>query len=175
MKNKTTGIILAAVLCVCACTSETERTAATTQEQAIAAYVAAQDTATVTLVARNDSYRLIFRPGAEPAAEAGDYVYFRYVGYVFDKTKTGGKGMPFDTNIADTLGLPRQAADHGKGIVGLGRFLRGLDNGLQGMTTGEQAQILFAASQGFGNTSQGLVPPLSALLYEVEMIYIIKQ
>jgi FKBP-type peptidyl-prolyl cis-trans isomerase FkpA len=69
----------------------------------------------------------------------------------------------------DTLGYK---PDKGQGVVGIGQYIPGLDNGLLGMQTGEKAEIIFPAAQGFGGVAVGLVPPLSALLFEVEMIRI---
>ncbi|MDR3132617.1 MAG: FKBP-type peptidyl-prolyl cis-trans isomerase [Prevotellaceae bacterium] len=163
-----------ALLCIlsllCACTSEVERLAVSNQEQAINNYISKQMDAdeTIQLVANNGSYRLIKTPGNAPEAAAGDSVRFYYIAYVFSQ----GKGMAFDTN-RDTLGFtPR--IDNGQGVVGTGQYIPGLDNGLTGMKTGEKAEVIFPASQGFGNRSVGVVPPLSALLFEVEMIRVKK-
>jgi hypothetical protein len=156
---------------LCACTSEVERLAVSNQEQAINNYITTQITAdsTIQMVANNGSYRLIKTPGNVPEAAAGDSVSFFYIAYVFSR----GKGMAFDTN-RDTLGFHRDTlgykADNGKGIVGVGQYIPGLDNGLLGMKTGEKAEIIFPAAQGFGGVAVGLVPPLSALLFEVEMV-----
>jgi hypothetical protein len=158
---------------LCACTSEVERLAVSNQEQDINNYISAQITAdtTIRLVANNGSYRLIRTPGNAPEAAAGDSVRFYYIAYVFSKSK----GIAFDTN-RDTLGFHRDTvgykADNGQGIVGIGQYIPGLDNGLIGMKTGEKAEIIFPAAQGFGGVAVGLVPPLSALLFEVEMVSI---
>ena len=158
---------------LCACTSEVERLAVSNQEQDINNYISAQMTAdtTIRMVANNGSYRLIRTPGNVPEAAAGDSVRFYYVAYVF--SKGNGKGMAFDTN-RDTLGFYRDTlgykVDNGQGIVGIGQYIPGLDNGLTGMKTGEKAEIIFPAAQGFGGVAVGLVPPLSALLFEVEMV-----
>ncbi|MDR2358705.1 MAG: FKBP-type peptidyl-prolyl cis-trans isomerase [Prevotellaceae bacterium] len=159
-------IILFVLCSLCACTSEVERLAVSNQEQAINNYISTQMTAdtTIRMVANNGSYRLIITPGNAPEAAAGDSVRFYYIAYVFSK----GKGMVFDTN-RDTLGFLPQV-DNGQGVVGIGQYIPGLDNGLTGMKTGEKAELIFPASQGFGNMAVGLVPPLSALLFEVEMV-----
>ncbi|MDR3350931.1 MAG: FKBP-type peptidyl-prolyl cis-trans isomerase [Prevotellaceae bacterium] len=160
-------ILLFTVSSLCACTSEVERAAVSNQEQAINNYISAQMKAdtTIRMVANNGSYRLVKTSGHAPAAAAGDSVKFYYIAYVF---ATNGKGMAFDTN-RDTLGFtPR--VDNGRGVVGVGQYIPGLDNGLTGMQTGEKAELIFPAAQGFGDVAVGLVPPLSALLFEVEMI-----
>jgi peptidylprolyl isomerase len=168
---KKTAIIAAACL-LCACTTEKEREAVNTQAQAIDNYINKQmaDTSLhATLVVNNNSYRLIYTAGAAPTARTGDSVYFVYIGYIF----SNGNKTPFDTNL-DTLGFT-PAYRNGNGIVGVGQYIPGLDNGLNGMQTGEKAEILFPASEGYGNATVGLVPPLSALLFDVEMIKIVNQ
>ena len=162
------SIILFTLCSLCACTSEVERLAVSNQEQAINNYISEQMAAdtTIRMVANNGSYRLIKTPGNAPEAAAGDSVRFYYIAYVFSK----GKGIAFDTN-RDTLGFVSRV-DNGQGIVGTGQYIPGLDNGLIGMKTGEKAELIFPASQGFGNVAVGLAPPLSALLFEVEMVRI---
>ncbi|MDR1405745.1 MAG: FKBP-type peptidyl-prolyl cis-trans isomerase [Prevotellaceae bacterium] len=169
------SVIILVLSSLVACTSEVERLAVSNQEQAINNYISAQMAAdtSVRMVANNGSYRLIRMPGSAPEAAAGDSVRFYYIAYVF----SNGKGMVFDTNRdtlgfkADTLGLK---TDGGIGVVGAGHYIPGLDNGLTGMKTGEKAELIFPAAQGFGNVTVGLVPPLSALLFEIEMIQINK-
>jgi FKBP-type peptidyl-prolyl cis-trans isomerase len=165
-------VIIAAAFFVAACQSEMEREQVAAQELAIENYVTqcmADTSLHATLERNNGSYRLIFAAGTEPAAEAGDRVAFEYIGYIFSR----GSKVPFDTN-RDTLGF-RPQYNGGSGTVGAGQFLPGLDDGLRGMKTGEKAEILFSSTYGYGNTSVGLVPPLSALLFEVEMKEVIKQ
>ncbi len=153
-----------------ACESEAERQAASEQEQAIDRYIVNQMAAdtTIVLVAAQNTYRLIMQKGEAPAVARGDSVSFLYTGYIF----SNGKGAAFDSN-KDTLGFS-SAVNNGKGIAGVGHYIRGLDNGLVGMEAGEKAQIIFAASQGFENNSVGIVPPLSPLLYEVEIVEVKK-
>ncbi|MDR0581813.1 MAG: FKBP-type peptidyl-prolyl cis-trans isomerase [Prevotellaceae bacterium] len=160
------SVILFILCSLCACTSEVERLAVSNQEEAINSYISAQMTAdtSIRMVAHNGSYRLIKTPGNAPEAAAGDSVRFYYIAYVFSR----GKGTVFDTN-RDTLGFVSRI-DNGRGIVGIGQYIPGLDNGLMGMKTGEKAELIFPASQGFGNAAVGLVPPLSALLFDVEMV-----
>ncbi|MDR1681600.1 MAG: FKBP-type peptidyl-prolyl cis-trans isomerase [Prevotellaceae bacterium] len=162
-------VLITAICLLGSCRSETEREAENTQAQAIDNYVNRQlaDTSLhASLVINNATYRLIYKPGTGTAAGTGDSVYFSYIAYIFANS---GAKTPFDTN-RDTLGFTPPLHDNGKGIVGIDRYLPGLDDGLRGMQTGEQAEILFPASAGYGNTAVGAVPPLSALLFEVNMI-----
>lgn len=155
---------------LCACQAETERTAVNTQMQEIDSYINRQlaDTSLhATLVVNNNTCRLIYTPGTAPTAGKGDSVYFSYIGYIF----ASGRKTPFDTN-RDTLGFS-PTYNNGRGIVGIGHYIPGLDDGLSGMQTGEKAEILFPASEGYGNAAVGAVPPLSSLLFEVEMTKVV--
>ncbi len=164
------AIALCALL-FAACQTEAERTALDTQEVAIDNYITAQIAAdtTRTLVVNDGSYRLVLQAGNGAAAAVGDSVYFWYVAYVF----SNGKGMAFDTNLPDESLHPSE--NNGKGVLGVKHFIPGLDKGLQGMQLGEHAEIIFPATQGYGSDIVGLVPKLSALLFEVEIIKIVKQ
>jgi len=162
-------LFIVSAFCLYACQSEAERESITSQEQAIANYVARYDNIdTVRLVVNSNAYRLVFKEGVAPATDAGDMVEFNYVGYIF----SSGKGVAFDSNM-DTLGFTPQY-DNGRGRISRGEFISGLDKGLTGMKSGEKAQILFSAAEGFGNVPVGNVPALSALLFEVEIKKITK-
>ncbi|MDR2362614.1 MAG: FKBP-type peptidyl-prolyl cis-trans isomerase [Prevotellaceae bacterium] len=163
-------VIIIYICALCACQAETEQKAANTQMQDIDSYINRQlaDTSLhATLVVNNNTYRLIYTSGTAPTAGRGDSVYFSYIGYIF----ASNRKTPFDTN-RDTLGFT-PIHNNGIGIVGVGHYIAGLDNGLSGMQTGEKAEILFPASEGYGNTTVGTVPPLSALLFEVEMTKVV--
>lgn len=51
--------------------------------------------------------------------------------------------------------------------VGSGKLIAGLDRGLQRMALGEQALLLFPFTLGYGKEYVGLVPPQSALIFNV--------
>jgi FKBP-type peptidyl-prolyl cis-trans isomerase len=56
--------------------------------------------------------------------------------------------------------------------VGSGKLIAGLDRGLQRMALGEQASLLFPFTLGYGKEYVGLVPPQSALRFDVLVIEI---
>ena len=154
------------------CQSEMEKDAAATQEENIKNYITWQlssDT-TITLVTNNHSYRLIKEKGQGNEIAFGDSISFAYIGYIFS---SNGNHTRFDTNI-DTLGF-MPTINNGKGIFYSGRYISGLENGLLGMKEGEKSQIIFSSSQGYGNNAVGLVPPLSALVFDIKMITVKKQ
>jgi FKBP-type peptidyl-prolyl cis-trans isomerase 2 len=101
-------------------------------------------------------------------AEAGDSLVFDYAAYVFQS----GKGMFFATSLpdlAESMGVSRDPGEYVPQEIVLGRdkIVSGLEKGLSGVKEGEHCYVIFSARHGFGNTHTGVVPELSALMYEV--------
>lgn len=120
------------------------------------------------LVVNNGSSRVVINEGAGDSLMVGDSVFFDYAGYIFQS----GLGTLFDTNvetIADITGINiyNRGFDYGKAVVGRGMLIKGLDWGLLGAKSGEQAYIVFPTNLGFSNKDVGLVPKMSPLIYEV--------
>jgi len=120
------------------------------------------------LVINSGSTRLVISEGAGDTLAVGDSVTFDYAGYIFQS----GLGTLFDTNvesISEVLGVNiyNRGFDCGDCVLGRGKLIKGLDLGLIGAKKGEQAYIVFPADLGFGNSDIGLVPKMSALIYEV--------
>jgi FKBP-type peptidyl-prolyl cis-trans isomerase len=55
-------------------------------------------------------------------------------------------------------------------VVGEGKVIAGLDKGLQRMSQGEHGLLIFPFTQGYGKHQVGVVPPESALAFEVWII-----
>jgi len=175
-----TGLILLAglILTAISCTKEDRKLTLIRQEEAIDQFV--QSLTKDTVYYRNGVVRAVLTPGI-PAGDAdtlaqGDTVYFYYAGHIFSK----GKGELFYTN-SDSVALSynrNQGAEETQirtGVVGEGRFLRGLENGFPGMSPGEHAYIIFNAEYGFGNIKVGMVPAMSPLLFEIWIERIVKK
>jgi len=154
-----------------ACETEVERDAISRQEKAITDYLTQQlrDT-TIALVTNKGAHRLIMQSGVEPAVAFGDSISFQYIAYIFS---SGSSKVIFDTNIDALNFVPIN--NNGEGLMTSGKYIQGLENGLLGMKVGEKSQIIFSSSLGYGNNAIGIVPPLSALLFDVEMIKVKKQ
>lgn len=122
------------------------------QEQAIDAYISGNYPDNE-VVRNNGSNRIIISRDSSrtmPAVAKGDSVYIYYRGYVF-------------TNSPGTL----FAEDSAFVEVGNGSLIPGLDNGLIDAELGEEALILFTAKYGYYDESVGLVPSMSALMFDV--------
>jgi FKBP-type peptidyl-prolyl cis-trans isomerase len=97
------------------------------------------------------------REGTGPMAKPGQTVTLKYSG----KLESGAKF--YDT------------ADHGNGtvdvVVGAGRNIQGLDEGVPGMKVGEKRRLLIPGHMGYGAQGQkGVIPENATLAVEVELL-----
>ena len=101
----------------------------------------------------------ILKPGKGAKAKKGDTISAHYTGWL----KDGGK--KFDSS-----------RDRGKPItfkLGIGRVIKGWDEGLQGMKVGEQRQLIIPPKLGYGERGAGnVIPPNATLIFDVELVAI---
>ncbi|KAJ8101142.1 hypothetical protein POJ06DRAFT_281033 [Lipomyces tetrasporus] len=88
--------------------------------------------------------------------KVGDTVSMHYVGTLengkkFDSSRDRGK--PFDTKI------------------GVGRVIRGWDEGVPQLSLGEKARLTITGDYAYGSRGfPGLIPPNATLIFEVELL-----
>jgi len=145
------GLILIAVLTLFAmasCQGE-KLLILTTQEEQIDSYISKEfpDNEVLRLGGAN---RVIITPGNGPEAAIGDSIKFIYEAYVFK----GGKTGLFWGDSANV-------------VLGSAYLVEGLNLGMEGMRLGEQSLIIFSAKYGFYDQNTGIVPSMSALMYNV--------
>ncbi|MCL2727692.1 MAG: FKBP-type peptidyl-prolyl cis-trans isomerase [Bacteroidales bacterium] len=176
--------LCALVLC-CFCTGEDEKNQLASQSKSIddfirrdtsAAYSKNKDTVIV-VTNKRETNRIVWNPrmGDDTLAQ-GDTVVFAYVGRIF----SSGRGQVFATNIPqlidnETLSISIYPDDFGRNAVGVGRYIPGLDAGLKGMRSGEHASIVFTSQYGYGSKELSIIPRMSPLIFEVEVIDVIKK
>lgn len=152
MKFRGLLILTVALMAASSCESEKMITNAN-QEEAIEKYI------TETMqehqsVRYGNSTRIIIAAGdGENFVESGDNVTAVMDGRIF----SNGPGTSF---CYDTLSF----------IAGSGRFVAGLDPALVGASKGETSYIVFSTKYGFYDETVGVVPPMSPLLYIVEIL-----
>lgn len=88
---------------------------------------------------------------------AGDQVTAGIEGHIF----SNGPGAVF---VSDTLNF----------TAGSGQFMKGLDDGFIGAAKGEVSYVILTAKYGFYDDIVGIVPPMSPLLYKIEIFDIVK-
>ena len=87
-----------------------------------------------------------------------------YTGWLYDPSKPDQRGKQFDSSRErnQPLSVP----------VGSGRVIKGWEQGLPGMRVGGQRRLVIPPSLGYGgrDMGNGLIPPNSTLLFEVELL-----
>lgn len=93
--------------------------------------------------------------GTGPMATSGKTVGVHYTGWLSDGTK-------FDSSV-----------DRGKPIMfplGVGKVIRGWDEGIVGMKVGGKRQLRVPPSDGYGSRGAGKVPPNAVLIFDIQLL-----
>ncbi|KAJ5156779.1 hypothetical protein N7492_009582 [Penicillium capsulatum] len=99
----------------------------------------------------------------------GDVVAMHYTGCLYDQSQEANHfmGKKFDSSKNPGRGQPLSSA------IGVGRLIKGWDEGVPQMSLGEKAILTISADYGYGpNGFPGLIPPNSPLVFEVELVKI---
>ncbi|KAJ2904462.1 FK506 binding protein proline rotamase rapamycin-binding protein [Zalerion maritima] len=105
--------------------------------------------------------KTILKEGTGFSPVAGQSVVIEYTGWLKDPSKPEGKGNKFDSSV-------------GRGDfetpIGVGRVIRGWDEGVVTMKTGEIALLDISSDYAYGERGfTGHIPPNSDLLFQVEL------
>ena len=101
------------------------------------------------------------RVGTGADAAAGSVVTVNYTGWLYDASKTNGKGLQFDTSVG---GTPFSFT------LGFGQVITGWDRGLPGMKVGGLRRLVIPPSLGYGAVRYGPIPPDATLVFEIELV-----
>lgn len=188
-------ILLGAFLCLCvgSCVKEKLEVTYKKQETQIDSYLSKNNTAkrdstiinedgttrdttwtdTLRIVYNAGSARLVKKEGSGDGLTANGAVSFYYAGYIF-------KGSISTTNLfatnhqatAESSNFKLTDPDYSLFEVNMGdtEMLEGLRNGLIGVRSGEECEIVFSAKYGYGNKTFGIIPVNSALLYKIWVV-----
>jgi FKBP-type peptidyl-prolyl cis-trans isomerase len=139
------------------------------QEEKIETYIKAKRSKNPNMKLSNDGdVYYLYEPGDTTiSVSAGDSVYFYYAGTLVTDTM-----KYFDTNdkaLADALKLNTESRTFGPlgVIVGNNNLLTGLSIGLNMTHLGDRGEIIFNSDKGFGDKANGIIPPLSPLIFKV--------
>jgi FKBP-type peptidyl-prolyl cis-trans isomerase FkpA len=107
-------------------------------------------------------------PGKGDSARFRTAVLVDYTGWLYDGCKPDFKGAEFDSSSG------RQPLSF---MVGVGRVIRGWDEGVIGMKEGGKRLLIIPADKAYGSSGApgGKIPPNSALVFEVRLDHIILQ
>jgi FKBP-type peptidyl-prolyl cis-trans isomerase len=146
------------------------------QEERIEAYIKAKMSKNPALkLSQNNNVYYLYEPGDTTiSASEGDSVYFYYAATLVTDTL-----KYFDTNdraLANALKLnmPSEKFEPVKVIVGNNNLLPGLSTGLNMVHFNDFGEIIFNSDMGFGKKGNGIVPPLSPLIFKVVIVAVKK-
>lgn len=97
----------------------------------------------------------IVKMGTGESVKTGETVRAHYTGWLMDGTKFDSsvdRGEPFEVQI------------------GVGRVIKGWDQAIVGMKTGEVRRLYIPANLAYGERGVGPIPPNATLVFEVELI-----
>jgi FKBP-type peptidyl-prolyl cis-trans isomerase len=105
----------------------------------------------------------ILREGTGAVAESGQLAIVHYTGWLYDETAPDKRGAKFDSSV--------DRGEHFQFPLGAGRVIKGWDQGVVGMKEGEVRELTIAPDMAYGdrNVGNGLIPPGSTLIFEVEL------
>lgn len=102
--------------------------------------------------------------GVGDQALPGMIVIVHYTGWLHDPAAADGRGRKFDSSRdrKQPLSFP----------LGSGHVIRGWEQGVPGMKVGGVRRLLIPPALGFGGRSVGndVIPPNSALIFEIELL-----
>lgn len=106
-------------------------------------------------------YYVEHKKGTGPKPKAGDKVKVHYTGMLLDGTKFDSsvdRGQPFEFTL------------------GVGQVIRGWDEGIAMMNVGSEATFILPSHMAYGERGAGRdIPPFAPLVFEVELIDIVKE
>jgi len=104
--------------------------------------------------------------GKGKEATPGKTVVVHYTGWLQDEAARDKRGRKFDSSV----GRGEPFSFH----LGMGRVIRGWDEGVVGMKVGGKRRLVIPPDLGYGakGAGQGLIPPGATLVFDVELVEI---
>ena len=100
--------------------------------------------------------------GTGKVATKGKKIKVNYTGWLYDPTKTMGRGEQFDTSVG------REPFTF---TLGAGEVIKGWDEGFENMKVGGKRKLIIPAEMGYGANGAGnAIPPNKDLMFEVELL-----
>lgn len=88
-----------------------------------------------------------------------------YTGWVYDGCAKDFKGKQFDSNEGNAVPFGF--------LVGVGKVIKGWDEGLLGMKEGGKRLLIIPADKAYGERGAGgVIPPNAPLVFEVQLVQI---
>lgn len=108
-------------------------------------------------------YYVITSPGKGDNAKPGQNVKMNYLGKLLDGTK-------FDGNVDENF-QPVAGRDVLRFTLGIGRVIKGWDEGVQMLNPGARGILFIPSVLGYGSRGAGnVIPPNAVLVFNVELV-----
>ena len=176
-------ILAAALICMAtaSCVKEQLEVTYNRQEEQIDSYITKNSaisngeggTDSLRVVRNGGSNRLVKVEGTGEELQADGHVGFYYAGYIFNGSVSASN--MFVTNhqaTAEQAGWDLTDPDYALMEINIteAELLDGVRKGLMGVRAGEECEIIFSGKYGFGNSTFGMIPAKSALLYKIWVV-----
>jgi FKBP-type peptidyl-prolyl cis-trans isomerase FkpA len=99
--------------------------------------------------------------GTGPDATVGKLVTVNYTGWLYDTSRTDGKGTQFDTSIGKQP-FPL--------TLGAGQVIKGWDQGIVGMKVGGSRRLIIPPDLAYGTSGMGPIPPNATLVFDISLL-----
>lgn len=132
---------------------------------AMPASVSAQDKPATAVAAPVAEIKIVDREvGTGREVQSGRAAMVHYTGWLYDEKAPGNKGKQFDSSSG--RGTPFGF------IVGVGKVIKGWDQGVLGMKVGGKRTLVIPAALAYGDKSvgDGLIPANSTLVFDIELV-----
>jgi FKBP-type peptidyl-prolyl cis-trans isomerase FkpA len=107
--------------------------------------------------------RTDLQAGSGREAQKGKRLKVHYTGWLYDPAKPDMKGRMFDSSKG------RGEFDF---VLGAGQVIPGWDQGFDGMKVGGRRRLIIPPALGYGvdGAGDGIIPPNSTLIFEMELL-----
>lgn len=97
--------------------------------------------------------------GTGATANAGNRVTVGYTGWLYDTSKTDGKGTSFDSSPSFSF------------VLGTGAVIKGWDQGVAGMQVGGRRRLIIPPDLAYGNNSPDptKIPQNATLVFDIAL------
>jgi FKBP-type peptidyl-prolyl cis-trans isomerase FkpA len=111
--------------------------------------------------------KLDVKQGDGAEAVAGKAVIVHYTGWLYEPSAADGHGKKFDSSLDRKVPFSF--------ILGAGRVIKGWDEGVAGMKVGGRRTLVIPPNMAYGERGAGgVIPPNATLIFDVELIDIVK-
>ena len=107
-------------------------------------------------------YYVVHKKGTGDNVTSGKQVSMNYLGKFLD-------GKKFDGNVDENF-QPVNGRTPLNFTIGVGQVIKGWDEGVQLLNTGERATLYIPSGLAYGPGGRGPIPPNAILMFDVELI-----